>query len=306
MGPLEEQVAALKGRLREPDSLMREYERRGASQVLESESVAAWLAGGDKQLVGEKLKEEVGEGYGGGEGELYHAMLAARIGLLVQEVDRLQSCQGREEERRVVTQEEWERIQSSLDRGVVEVDSQAGEQTTGDAEAEQVNKLKEEVEMLKAETKELSKERDHLSNNCEKYKEDLSIEAKFRKEMEVTWNSRGEEYRSESNSLADKLVATEQSLAKAQSGFKALAEASRRDLRTLTADREKVEKILHIDYHTTLTMIRVHDASCMNFNPIFAAGNRVEKASARKRQPCWKTQVNHQSEYATSAGYKLL
>ena len=40
---------------------MREYERRGASQVLESESVAAWLAGGDKQLVGEKLKEEVGE-----------------------------------------------------------------------------------------------------------------------------------------------------------------------------------------------------------------------------------------------------
>ena len=253
MGPLEEQVAALKGRLRETDSLMREYERRGASQVLESESVAAWLAGGDKQLVGEKLKEEVGEGYGGGEGELYHAMLAARIGLLVQEVDRLQSCQGREEERRVVTQEEWERIQSSLDRGVVEVESQAGEQTSGDAEAEQVNKLKEEVERLKSETKELSKERDHLSNNCEKYKEDLSIEAKFRKEMEVTWNSRGEEYRSESNSLADKLVATEQSLAKAQSGFKALAEASRRDLRTLTADREKVKKILHIKYHTTVT-----------------------------------------------------
>ena len=44
----------------------------------------------------------------------------------------------------------------------------------------------------------------------------------------------------------------------------------------------------------------------MNFNPIFAAGNRVEKASARKRQPCWKTQVNHQSECAMSAGYKLL
>ena len=44
----------------------------------------------------------------------------------------------------------------------------------------------------------------------------------------------------------------------------------------------------------------------MNFNPIFAAGNRVEKASARKRQPCWKTQVNHQSEYAMFAGYKLL
>merc|ERR1719507_894961 len=58
--------------------------------------------------------------------------------------------------------------------------------------------------------------------------------------MEVTWNSRGEEYRAESNSLAEKLTVTEQSLAKAQSGFKALAEASRRDLRTLTADREKL------------------------------------------------------------------
>ena len=44
----------------------------------------------------------------------------------------------------------------------------------------------------------------------------------------------------------------------------------------------------------------------MNFNPIFAAGNRVEKASARKRQPCWKTQVNHHSKYIMSVGCKLL
>lgn len=239
VGPLEEQVAALKGRLRETDSLMREYERRGATQLVESESVAAWLVGGDKEQVEEKLKEEVGEGYSGGEGELYHAMLAARIGLLVQEVDRLQSCQGREEERRLVTQEEWERIQNSLDRGVNEAASQVGEGPT-EGFGENVEKLKEEVEKLKAEVKELSRERDHLGNNCEKYKEDLSIEAKFRKEMEVTWNSRGEEYRAESHSLAEKLTVTEQSLAKAQSGFKALAEASRRDLRTLTADREKV------------------------------------------------------------------
>ena len=208
----------MKGRLRETDSLMREYERRGATQLVESESVAAWLVGGDKEQVEEKLKEEVGEGYSGGEGELYHAMLAARIGLLVQEVDRLQSCQGREEERRLVTQEEWERIQNSLDRGVNEAASQVGEGPT-EGFGENVEKLKEEVEKLKAEVKELSRERDHLGNNCEKYKEDLSIEAKFRKEMEVTWNNRGEQYRAEATVMEDKLRNTEQAMMKVRINF---------------------------------------------------------------------------------------
>lgn len=85
--PLEEQVVALKGKLRETDSLLQEYERRRAVNLLETEAVSSWLAGGDKKIVEDKLIQEVGEGYSGGEGELFHAMLAARIGMLVQELD---------------------------------------------------------------------------------------------------------------------------------------------------------------------------------------------------------------------------
>ena len=85
--PLEEQIVALKGKLRETDGLLQEYERRQAISLLEMEAVSSWLTGGDKKQVEEKLIAEVGEGYSGGEGELFHAMLAARIGMLVQQLD---------------------------------------------------------------------------------------------------------------------------------------------------------------------------------------------------------------------------
>ena len=86
----------------------------------------------------------------------------------------------------MISQEDWARIQSRLDSQVQEAQVQtSGDQGAGD----------QEVERLRGELKEAVKERDHLASNCEKYKEDLSNEAKFRKEMEVTWNSRGEEYR---------------------------------------------------------------------------------------------------------------
>ena len=232
--PLEEQIVALKGKLRETDSLLQEYEKRQANSLLEMEAVAAWLAGGDKKQVEDKLIEEVGDGYSGGEGELFHAMLAARIGLLVQELEtvrwerdefskelenerkkcvgykdnvtRMQSvvavnreqlsrvrsqltdqqkeqlgatwnqeteeAQVQEKEtvkERVISQVEWERILSSLDNAkesqetqTQELDQEAG----GDS-------VKEELKMV-------TQERDHLKDNCEKYKEDLKSEAAFR------------------------------------------------------------------------------------------------------------------------------
>ena len=43
--PLEEQIVALKGKLRETDSLLQEYERRQSMSLLEMEAVSSWLAG---------------------------------------------------------------------------------------------------------------------------------------------------------------------------------------------------------------------------------------------------------------------
>ena len=226
--PLEEQIVALKGKLRETDGLLQEYERRQAVSLLEMEAVAQWLEGRDKAEVEEKLIAEVGDGYSGGEGELYHAMLAARIGMLVQEVeavkwerdlqskeleqerktmagykeqvermqgvvavsreqvDRIKSqltdqqkeqlgslWEGEVEEKgvvgnRVISQSEWKKILNRLDSVMVETGSQS-EELKG-----------EEVEKVKAELKEAIRERDHLSSNCDKYKEDLKNEAAFR------------------------------------------------------------------------------------------------------------------------------
>ena len=60
--PLEEQIVALKGKLRETDSLLQEYERREARSLVEMEAVAGWLEGKDREKLVEKIKEAVEEG----------------------------------------------------------------------------------------------------------------------------------------------------------------------------------------------------------------------------------------------------
>ena len=133
--PLEEQIVALKGKLRETDGLLQEYERRHAGSLLEMEAVAASGEGEAGQGEARQLVAEVGEGYSGGEGELHHAMLAARIGMLVQQLDtvtwaRDQAARDLEAERRrgqadrdkaerlagvaAVTREQLSRVRSQL------------------------------------------------------------------------------------------------------------------------------------------------------------------------------------------------
>ena len=255
--PLEEQIVALKGKLRETDSLLQEYEKRQSISLCEMEAVAQWLAGRDRSEVEAVLVAEVGEGYSGGEGELYHAMLAARIGMLVQaleaatwekeevvkeldgerkavagyrdQVERMQGVvalsrdqvtrlrsqltdqqkqqlgavmesEGREREvvgERVITPSEWEIILARLDCQLATVETQT-ESTTSS---------REELSLL-------SQERDHLKENCQKYKEDLKSEAAFRKEMEATWNLRGEEFKSSVSGMEEKLRSAEQTVEK--------------------------------------------------------------------------------------------
>ena len=121
--PLEEQIVALKGKLRETDSLLQEYERRRAVSLLETEAVSSWLAGGDKKAVENKLIEEVGDGYSGGEGELFHAMLAARIGMLVQELDSVTWQRGEARSELEVERKKASGLKESVERmqGVVAV-----------------------------------------------------------------------------------------------------------------------------------------------------------------------------------------
>ena len=52
--PLEEQIVALKGKLRETDGLLQEYERREGNCLLEMEAVASWLVGRDRKEVEER------------------------------------------------------------------------------------------------------------------------------------------------------------------------------------------------------------------------------------------------------------
>jgi len=134
---------------------------------------------------------------------------------------------------RVISQRDWERILSRLDAVMVDSACQS-----------EVEIRDDEVETVREELKEMTRERDHLVGNCDKYKEDLKNEAAFRKEMEITWNSRGEQYRAEADLMEDKLRDTEQAMIKMNAAYMALTEATRRDLKTLTRDREKIVKEL--------------------------------------------------------------
>lgn len=85
--PLEEQISALKGKLRETDSLLQTYEKRSAQNLLEMEVVGQWLAGHDREKLDAMLTEAAGDGYSEDAGQLYHAILAARIGMLSLELE---------------------------------------------------------------------------------------------------------------------------------------------------------------------------------------------------------------------------
>ena len=211
--PLEEQIVALKGKLRETDGLLQEYERRQAVSLLEMEAVAAWLAasgegeagqGEARQRVEARLVAEVGEGYSGGEGELHHAMLAA--GDL--EAERRRGQADRDKAERLagvaaVTREQLSRVRSQLTDQQKEqlgaLWSEETQQTTASSVGERVISPEEwaailarldtrtldqetathpEQDTQEAELK--SQERDHLRDNCAKYQEDLKSEAAFR------------------------------------------------------------------------------------------------------------------------------
>ena len=57
-------------------------------------------------------------------------------------------------------------------------------------------------------------ERLEVEEKAEKYKEDLKSEAAFRKEMEASWNMRGEEFKCGVTEMEDKLRSAEQKVEK--------------------------------------------------------------------------------------------
>ena len=108
--------------------------------------------------------------------------------------------EGREREvvgERVITPGEWEIILARLDCKLATVETQT----------EPTSSSREELSQI-------SQERDHLRENCQKYKEDLRSEAAFRKEMEATWNLKGEEFKTSVSEMEDKLRIAEQTVEK--------------------------------------------------------------------------------------------
>merc|ERR550519_1183879 len=109
--PLEEQIVALKGKLRETDSLLQEYERKQGKSLVEMETVVDWMKGKDVNQLTEKIQQQVVEGERDEGGDvLYQAMLSARVGLLTQELD------GAKMERNEVFQllEEEKKVEAAL------------------------------------------------------------------------------------------------------------------------------------------------------------------------------------------------
>ncbi|XP_023335068.1 rab GTPase-binding effector protein 1 [Eurytemora carolleeae] len=317
--PLEEQIVALKGKLRETDSLLQEYEKRQARSLLEMQCVGSWLNGEDKSVLEQRLKDEVGDGYSEDEGQLYHTILAARIGMLTQEVEMLKAdrdgalglldterkevkdlraslsnsntallversafndqitkilqCVKDEDQiqeirkissdaenarkcnldksnkspaTRVVSMEEWERVQTMLDTLFSSNGSQL-EAKGPEASSEELERSKLELKLIQKERDELMKEKEqlarekeHLSGNCEKYKNDLLKEAAFRKEIEGVWNSKGEAYEVQVQELQARLNDGSAAQASLSALFRGLQEAVKRDLKLLTRDREKI------------------------------------------------------------------
>ena len=102
--PLEEQIKALKDKLRDTDTLLREFEQRESDSLFQSEILGRWLTGkssfGEAMTDLEKRSQECQdkctvETSASNTGKTFTALLNARLGLVVKELNELKSQNNR-------------------------------------------------------------------------------------------------------------------------------------------------------------------------------------------------------------------
>ncbi len=135
---------------------------------------------------------------------------------------------------KTVSQAEWDELQKELSKVRTLFGVTDGEGLVGT----------DAYRKLQGELADAKKECGARAKNEERLKEDLSREAVYRREVEEKWNERAESHKSETEALNKQLMEVEGLLEQLRISYGTMYEAMRKDLKTLTADREKVVKEL--------------------------------------------------------------
>ena len=309
--PLEEQIGALKEKLREVDFLLVESEKRQSKTIIGIQSLADWLKNVNSldqalQTLESKQKEllSFSELKSKDEGdasvsELHLALLTARVAILTSEISSARSELANQTEicNRTLNANDKLRHQAKLAndenarlkvRHLTEIQQmsdiltpdqkekiQTGEavfsETTPETSEEitislsEWQKLNDALSKVRAllgvgvdeklvggdQFKQLQLKLQESQNKCEnhakieeKLKEELKKESEFRKTVENEWNSRAELHKTETETLQTQLQQSEGLLEQLRVSFNANYKATRKDLQTLTADREKIVREL--------------------------------------------------------------
>jgi len=135
---------------------------------------------------------------------------------------------------RLVSAVEWEAMMRELDKMRALLGVGSGDSVVGS----------DKYRALQAELIELKKSRAGLAKQVEKLKEEAREEDGFRKRLEERWNERAEAHRAETEALGADLAELESSCQRVRTTYSTSYEAIRRDLRAVTADREKIVREL--------------------------------------------------------------
>lgn len=236
--PLEEQIGALKDKLRTTDSLLREAELRNAGQLVKVDNLAQWLKEKSLAEAMENL-DSLSEALGGRQ-EASNVMLTSRLSLAVTEVASMKA-----EKAQMDAELEKSRLQNGLLRRQA---AEANGRLLKSGMASKDQKTQEAVEdmviakadwnMMQAELQRLRSLDLEVKN--EKLREELKVEAAFRKEVEEQWNTRAEASRVEVELLQARLQESEGLLRSLRSSYSTAFEETRASLFRLREDREAI------------------------------------------------------------------
>ena len=135
---------------------------------------------------------------------------------------------------RIVSNVEWEEMQKELSKVRALLGVGAGDSVVGS----------DQYRQLQAELIELKKQKAVLVKAEEKMKAQLKEESVYRKEVEEKWNERAEQHKTETEGLHKKTQELEGLLEQLRISYSTVYEATRKDLQSLTADREKIVREL--------------------------------------------------------------
>lgn len=135
---------------------------------------------------------------------------------------------------RIVSNVEWDDMQKELSKVRALLGVGAGDSVVG---SDQYRELQKELIEVK-------KQKAVLAKSEAKLKQDIQEEAAFRREAEQVWNERSEFHKTETEALTKKIQELEGLLEQVRLSYNTTHESTRKDLLSLTTDREKIVREL--------------------------------------------------------------